>query len=67
MQSQNEMSHKLMDVARRIWELREVEGLTPEQMAEKTGVSIQEYLNMEGREAGLSFHIHIQMRPDIRR
>ena len=55
MQNQNEMSSKLMDMARRIWELREVEGLTPEQMAEKTNVSLQEYLDLEAGNSDFPF------------
>ena len=41
--------HKLMEMAARIREMREIIGYTPAQMAEKTGVSVEDY---EAVEAG---------------
>ncbi len=38
---------KLMEVARRIREMREIDGVSVEEMAEKTEVSVEEYLNYE--------------------
>ncbi len=38
---------KLMEVARRIREMREIYGISIEEMAEKTEVSVNEYLNYE--------------------
>ena len=49
------ISEKIMEMARRIKELREIENHTPEEMAEKTGVSVEEYLKCENGEADLNF------------
>ncbi len=46
---------KIKEMARRIKELRDIVGLTPEQMAEKTAVSVQEYLACENGDRDLNF------------
>ena len=46
---------KIKEMARRIYELREIENLTTAQMAEKTGVSEQEYINCENGLQDLNF------------
>lgn len=47
MSNTNNMSTKLSEVAGRIREMREISGYTIEEMAEKTGVSIDEYKKYE--------------------
>ncbi len=46
---------KIREVAERIRAVRESVGLTPEEMAEKTGVSVYEYLAYEGGAKDFSF------------
>ncbi len=46
---------KIKEMARRIKELRDIVGLTPEQMAEKTAVSVEEYLACENGDRDLNF------------
>ena len=46
---------KIKEMARRIKELRDIVGLTPEQMAEKTAVSVEEYTACENGERDLNF------------
>lgn len=46
---------KIKEMAGRIKELREIEGLSVEDMALKTGVSIDEYLECENGESDLNF------------
>ncbi len=46
---------KIKEMAGRIRELRLIEGYTPEQMAEKTDVTAEEYLKCENGEADLNF------------
>ena len=46
---------KIKEMAGRIKELREIEGLTAEQMAAKTAVSVEEYLSCENGESDLNF------------
>ena len=38
------MDYKLLEVANRIRELREISGLSVEQMAQRTDVSVEEYI-----------------------
>ncbi len=45
----------IREMAARIRELRQVEGLSPAQMAEKTGVTAAEYLKCESGESDLNF------------
>ena len=48
------MEYKLREVANRIRELREVSGLSVEEMARRTGVSVEEYLACEAGSRNLS-------------
>lgn len=50
-----ELNTKIQEMAKRIKELREIEGKTPEEMAEKTGVSLEEYLECESGKRDLNF------------
>ncbi len=45
---------KIQEVAKRIQELREVSGFTPEEMAARTGVTVEEYLQCEAGNRNLS-------------
>ncbi len=49
------LEFKIMEMAKRIADLREIVGLTSAEMAEKTGVSEQEYLACEAGERDLNF------------
>ena len=49
------LDYKIKEMAGRIRELRELEGLTTEDMAKKTGVSVQEYVACESGESDLNF------------
>lgn len=49
------LDYKIQEMAARIRELREIEGLSPEEMASKTGVSTQEYLQCETGKSDLNF------------
>ena len=55
MQQTTGLDFKIKEMARRIRELREIEGLTVEQMATKTDVSVAEYLACENGESDLNF------------
>lgn len=55
MEQMTELDLKIKDMARRIRELREIVGLSEKDMAEKTGVSEQEYLLCENGETDLNF------------
>jgi acetyl-CoA synthetase len=46
---------RISEMAKRIADLREIIGLTPKQMAEKTGVTTEEYLTCEAGESDLNF------------
>ena len=46
---------KIMEMAQRIRELREIEGLTQAEMAVKTGVTLEEYISCEEGRSDLSF------------
>ncbi len=46
---------KIKEMAQRIHELRLIENFTPEEMAAKTDVSVEEYLKCENGEADLNF------------
>ena len=50
-----EMSEQILAVAARIHDLREVQGISVEDMAKNTGVSLQEYLNLEAGKADFHF------------
>ncbi len=47
--------NKLQDVAKRICEMREISGFTVEEMAEKTEVSVSQYIRYEKGEADFPF------------
>ena len=55
MQSMKELDHKIREMARRIKELREIEKLSVEDMAAKTGVSVAEYTECEAGNSDLNF------------
>ena len=50
-----ELEQKILEMSARIRELRQIEGLTPEEMAQKTGVSTDQYLNCENGKSDLNF------------
>ena len=50
-----EVSNKLFEVVSRIREMREIAGFTPEQMAEKTEVTVQQYLDYEAGKYDIPF------------
>ncbi len=49
------LQFKISEMAQRIKTLREIVGLTPEEMAVKTGISIEEYYSCEAGESDLNF------------
>ena len=49
------LDFKIREMAGRIRELREIEGKTPQEMAQKTDVSVEEYLRCENGESDLNF------------
>ncbi len=49
------LDYKIRAIAARIAELREIEGISPEEMAQKTGLSVEEYLMHEKGERDLNF------------
>ena len=53
--STNTASSQLLEVAARIREMREIMGWTPSEMAEKTEVTEQEYLDYESAQADMPF------------
>ena len=55
MKSITGLDYKIKEMAARIRELREIEGLTPEEMAAKTDVTVDEYLLCEKGESDLNF------------
>ncbi len=55
MENLTSLDFKIKEMAGRIKELREIENLTPEQMAEKTDVSVEEYLKCENGQSDLNF------------
>jgi len=55
MTTQTEATTKIMDVALRIWELREVSGYTREEMAQKLGLSLETYDKYESGNEDLPF------------
>ena len=50
-----EIDQKIKEMAARIKDLREIENITPEKMAENTGVSLDEYLSCENGKSDLNF------------
>ena len=55
MQQLTELDYKIKEMAARIKELREIEGISAEEMAVKTDVSVEEYLLCESGESDLNF------------
>ena len=55
MEQMTGLDYKIKEMAARIRELREIEGLTPAEMAEKTAVSIDEYKECEAGNSDLNF------------
>ena len=55
MENNTELKLKIQQMSKRIKELREIEGLSPEEMANKTAVSVEEYLSCERGEKDLNF------------
>ena len=49
------LEFKIQEMAARIRELRQIEGLSPEEMAVKTDVSVEEYLDCENGRSDLNF------------
>jgi len=49
------LDYKIREMAARIRELREIEGLTPAMMADKTGVTVEEYTRCEAGKSDLNF------------
>ena len=55
MEKFTDLDLKIKEMAQRIRELREIEGISPQSMAKKTGVSVEEYLSCEAAESDLNF------------
>ena len=53
-QNMTGMTYKIKEVAGRIRELREITGLTVEEMAQRTGVTVEEYIQCEAGNRNLS-------------
>jgi len=49
------LEYKIQEIAARIRELRQIENLSPEEMAQKTDVSVQDYLDCENGRKDLNF------------
>ena len=56
------MKSGIKDIAERICALREIMGFSPEEMAQATKTSVEEYMRMERGESDFSFTIltHVQ-------
>ena len=55
MENFNDIGLKIREMALRIKELREIENLTAEEMAQKTDVTVEEYIKCENGESDLNF------------
>ena len=55
MENIRDINLKIKEMAWRIRELREIENYTYEEMAKKTGVSVEEYIKCENGESDLNF------------
>ena len=55
MENTNELQLKIGEMSKRIRELREIEGLSQEEMARKTDVTLEEYVKCENGESDLTF------------
>ena len=49
------LAYKISEMSGRIQDLREIQKLSPEEMAQRTGVSIEEYLDCEAGKSDLNF------------
>ncbi len=52
------LKNTLLEVAQRIREMREIDGVSPEQMAQKTGVTLNEYLDYESGKRDFPFSFY---------
>ena len=59
------MEAKLVEIAMRIRELREILEITPEQAAQVTNTSIEEYLSCENGQKDFFFHLFVSMRQAV--
>lgn len=59
------MEAKLVEIAMRIRELREILEITPEQAAQATNTSIEEYLSCENGQKDFSFTFLYSMRQAV--
>ena len=55
----NVLDGRIKEVAERIKTLREIDGLTMEEVAEKTSVDIEKYKQIENGESDLVFHLYV--------
>ncbi len=55
MKSTTGLKLTIQDMAKRIRDLREIEGFTVTEMAKKTGITVEEYMSCEAGESDLSF------------
>lgn len=55
MEEMTGLNVKIREMARRIRELREIEGYTPEEMAQRTDLTAEEYLRCENGDGDLNF------------
>lgn len=55
MENSRDINLKIKEMAERIRELRQIENYTPQEMAEKTGISVDEYVKCENGESDLNF------------
>ena len=51
----NGLDLKIKEISKRIKDLREIAGILEEEMANKTGVSVQEYIACENGDSDLNF------------
>ncbi len=58
----NTATNELLEMAQRIREMREIEELSVEELAQKTEVSVEEYKAYESGQKDLPVHVHSQMR-----
>ena len=55
MQQMTGLTMKIQEMAARIRELRSISGYSVEEIAQKTGVTVEEYLACEGGQSDLNF------------
>ena len=54
MMEQDNITYKIQETANRIRELREISGISVEEMAQRTGVSVEEYIACESGSRNMS-------------